>query len=109
MIGDDTTLPGSFGLRITGRGVKSWIAMYRVEDAKNPGKKVQRFWTLGHYPAISLAAAREIARDALKTAGRNIDPIEERKEAKRKSTTQSGQIILIYNVYVAMQLYLGLR
>ncbi|MDH3281073.1 MAG: tyrosine-type recombinase/integrase [Gammaproteobacteria bacterium] len=88
VIGDDTTLPGSFGLRITDRGVKSWIAMYRVEDAKNPGKKVQRFWTLGRYPALSLATAREMARDALKTAGRDIDPIEERKEAKRKKARE---------------------
>lgn len=83
-VSDDTTLPGSFGLRVTSRGVKSWVAMFRVEDERNPGTKNQRFFTLGHYPAISLAEAREIAREALKVAGRGVDPIEAKKAEKRE-------------------------
>ena len=40
VISNDTTLAGSFGLRITDRGVKSWVAMYRVNGAQDGhGKK----------------------------------------------------------------------
>jgi len=83
IIGNDTTLPGSFGLRITDKGAKTWVVMYRVENGQSVGKRRQRFLTLGRYPAIPLALAREQAREALKKAGRNIDPIEEEKSVKR--------------------------
>ena len=83
IIGNDTTLPGSFGLRITDKGAKTWVVMYRVENGQSVGKRRQRFLTLGRYPAIPLALARERAREALKKAGRNIDPIEEEKSVKR--------------------------
>ena len=82
VIGDDAGLAGSFGLRVTYRSVKSWIAMYRVENERNPTRKKQRFVTLGRYPATSLAEARELAREALKAAGRGIDSVEAEKKEK---------------------------
>ena len=42
----DAALPG-FGLRISERGIKSWIAYYRQGGVK-------RRLTIGRYPAISL-------------------------------------------------------
>jgi len=83
VVSDDTSLPGSFGLRVTITGVKSWVVMYRVEDERNPGSQKQRFMTLGHYPANTLAEAREKARDALKLAGKGEDPVEARGNVKR--------------------------
>jgi len=95
IIGDDVGLSGSFGLRVTDRGVKSWVAMYRVENERKPGTKRQRFITLGRYPSISLSEARELAREALKTAGRGVDPVEAAKEEQiRKASVRTlGQAV----------------
>jgi integrase len=84
VIGDDVTLSGSFGLRISERGTKTWVAMYRVDDERNPAKKKQRFLTIGPHPAIGLGKARELCRDALKKAGQGTDPIEEEKKERAK-------------------------
>ncbi|MDE2075011.1 MAG: DUF4102 domain-containing protein, partial [Alphaproteobacteria bacterium] len=65
----DTLLPG-FGLRVTSRGKKSWVAMYRLGGR---GARKQRI-TLGSYPALSLAAAREQARDIFAQVSAGRDP-----------------------------------
>jgi len=83
VIGEDATLPGSFGLRLTARGAKSWVAVCRVADPTGPDRRKQRYVTLGRYPALSLAEARERACDVLKEAGKGIDPVEVRAEEKR--------------------------
>lgn len=75
----DTALPG-FGLRITEKGKKSWVVMYRYRDR-------QRRMTLGSYPAFSLAEAREEARAALRSIERGEDPAEKKLSAKRKPPT----------------------
>lgn len=84
VIADETSLPGSFGLRVTGNGVKSWIIMYRIDDPKEPGKIKQQYRKIGSYPSLLLAEAREVARDALKLAGQGIDPIQAKEAGKRK-------------------------
>ena len=84
-ISNDTSLSGSFGLRVTGNGVKSWIIMYRIEDPRKPGKKKQQFRKIGSYPALSLSEARDAARDALKMVGRGVDPIEAREAELREN------------------------
>src|SRR3546814_3397617 len=79
----DATLPG-FGLRITDKGRKSWMVMYRIA-----GK--QKRLTLGHYPALSLADAREDAGKALGKVERGIDPAEEKAAAERQIETRSEE------------------
>ena len=53
----DATFP-AFGLRVTEKGSKSWVLMYRREG------RLRRF-TVGSYPRLSLADARDKARAAL--------------------------------------------
>ena len=84
VVANETSLPGSFGLRVTANGVKSWIIMYRIEDSKRPGKVKQQYRKVGSYPSLSLAQAREVARGALKMAGQGIDPIKAKESEKRK-------------------------
>ncbi|MEE8272316.1 MAG: integrase family protein, partial [Alphaproteobacteria bacterium] len=72
----DRTLPG-FGLRITDKGRKSWVAMYRMH-----GRLCRR--TLGHYPALPLAEARGKARDVMGQAEKGIDPRAESQAAKSR-------------------------
>jgi integrase len=83
-ISGDASLPGSFGIRVTGNGVKTWIIMFRIEDPKRPGKMKQQYRKIGSYPALSLADARTAARDALMMVGRGVDPIEARENEKRE-------------------------
>jgi len=73
----DSMLP-SFGLRISEQGTKSWMVMYRVRGGA-PGK---RRLTLGRYPVISLAKARERARRIFELAFDGIDPAEGRPPAR---------------------------
>jgi integrase len=77
VISTDTSLSGSFGLRITANGAKSWVAMYRLDG------KLKRE-TIGGYPAYTLLQAREQARASLEMAGRGIDPVASRQAEKRK-------------------------
>jgi integrase len=76
-ISTDTSLSGSFGLRITANGAKSWVVMYRLDG------RLKRE-TIGSYPAYSLLQAREQARVSLEMAGRGIDPVASRKAEKIK-------------------------
>lgn len=62
----DELLPG-FGVRLSYNGTKSWFAMVRVS-----GKLIRS--TLGRHPALSLAAARDKARNVKLQAEAGIDP-----------------------------------
>jgi integrase len=61
-------------LRCTDRGVKSWSVVYRPKGAK----EVRRL-TLGRWPGIGVAAARQLAKDVLIEVARGKDPALERK------------------------------
>ena len=65
----DAALPG-FGLRISEKGHKSWVVMYRLGGRAAPKRRV----TLGSYPALSLAKARERARDIFAQVSDGDDP-----------------------------------
>ncbi len=67
----DNLLPG-FGLRMSETGAKTWVLMYRV------GRR-QRRLTLGKYPALGLAKAREKAREALDQLDHGTDPAAHRR------------------------------
>ena len=72
----DAMLPG-FGLRITDKGAKSWVVMYRVRG------RLRRL-TLGSYPAISLKDARREAGEAMREAAAGNDPATMKALAKRQ-------------------------
>ncbi len=72
----DAMLPG-FGLRITDKGAKSWVVMYRV------GGRLRRL-TLGSYPAISLKDARREAGEAMREAAKGNDPATMKALAKHQ-------------------------
>lgn len=74
----DLNLPG-FGLRISPGGKKSWFIVYRNRAGK------QRRMTLGSYPRLSLAEAREEARKALGRAELGIDPQDEKIASRRSA------------------------
>lgn len=80
----DTGSPG-LSLRITARGGRSWSLMYRFAGHL-------RRDTLGEYPEITLAKARDLAREALELVSAGTDPrklveAQEAAEAARKANT----------------------
>ena len=68
-----------FGVRVSVGGKKSFILMYRV------GRRLRRF-TLGRYPHLSLADARDKAREALQKVARGGDPMVEKIEDRQAET-----------------------
>src|SRR4051812_42547466 len=76
----DSSLPG-FGIRITDKGTRSWVLMYRMS-----GGGSKRRMTLGTFPMLSLAEARQAAGDALQKVERGIDPVAEKAAAKHRDS-----------------------
>jgi len=76
----DSNLTG-FGVRVTQRGVRTFFVRYRT------GGKRRRY-KIGRYPALSLADARDMARDLLGRVARGEDPAEERRQ--RRAEIQAG-------------------
>jgi integrase len=74
----DAKTPG-FGLRVTANGARSWIVMYERN-------RRARMLTLGSYPTMPLAEARECGREALLAAQRGRDPAGE-KQTERAADT----------------------
>ncbi len=74
----DESLPG-FGVRVSPSGHKSFCLFYRR------GKRLRRF-TLGRFPALSLAQARALARDALLEVARGGDPAVNKTETRQADT-----------------------
>ncbi|MBN1567415.1 MAG: tyrosine-type recombinase/integrase [Acidobacteria bacterium] len=81
----DDSLPG-FGLRITPNGDKTFCVKYRIA-----GK--QRRFTLGRYPAIGLATAREMARDAFELVRKGTDPALAKREAEQATFEQERKAL----------------
>jgi integrase len=71
----DQHLPG-FGLRVSSRGRKTWIAMYRV----NRKEVMETIGTM--YIMPSVAQARDAARASMIKARQGINPVEERRAAE---------------------------
>lgn len=74
----DEGLPG-FGLRVSPGGRKTWVAVYRHNN------RLRRM-TLGVFPHVSLAEARDKAKDALHDAGNGGDPATTKTEERRAET-----------------------
>ena len=81
----DDVVPG-LGLRVNS-GSKSWVLFYRerlpdTSGGFTSGKRKKR-WTLGPYPALSLAEARAKAQRALsQLTTKGIDPAIGKREAR---------------------------
>jgi integrase len=67
----DAVVPG-FGVRVSETGRKTFILIARFPESKNPTRR-----KLGLYGALSLAQARDMARDWLELLRRGKDPKEE--------------------------------
>ena len=72
----DALLPG-FGVRVSPKGTKSFILMYRFNGHL-------RRQTLGRYPLLSLAEARQKAKDILLKAQMNDDPADKLAGKRKK-------------------------
>ena len=59
-------------LRVAPTGTKSWVLLYRQ------GRRLRR-WTLGRYPTLSLADARDRSRAGLRTASAGDDPAQAKR------------------------------
>src|SRR5262245_44879994 len=70
----DSIVPG-LALRVSPNGTKAFVVLYRV------GRKARRL-TLGRYSAITLAEARQKARQALRQVQEGKDPATEKQRAR---------------------------
>ncbi|MBI4864360.1 MAG: integrase family protein [Candidatus Riflebacteria bacterium] len=75
-----------FGLRVSSTGRKSWIVGVRVLKG---GKRVFTRIVLGSYPGMSLAEAREKAREAKTLALEDKDPRAPRQKRRAVAVEQS--------------------
>ena len=74
----DVTLPG-FGLRVTPKGRKTFTVRYRING-------VMHRMTLGTYPRLTLADARDRARKAFAEVEQHRDPLLARQRAQQAPT-----------------------
>ena len=70
---------GGLALRVSPHGAKSWVLLYRVH------RRLRR-WTLGTFPTLSLADAREQARVGLREVALGRDPALAKREARIAET-----------------------
>jgi len=69
----------SFGMRVTSTGHRSWMCLYRYKGEK-------RRYTIGTYPQLGLADARERAKEILRRAAKGEDPASEKKRERKAET-----------------------
>lgn len=85
----DKRLPG-FGLRVTDGGHRSFIVRGRIKGKPQPVRR-----TIGDYPALALADARETARAWLAALERGVDPaalVAEELAAAEKARRQAARL-----------------
>lgn len=69
---------GGFCLRVTPTGKKSWVYSYKFEN------KSKRF-TVGYYPALTVAEARKAVGDAGLLKDKGIDPMQDKRDKSLKA------------------------
>jgi integrase len=82
----DRNLPG-FGLRVSPKGRKSFIVQYRVRGTKGTAWK-ERQVVLGTLAFLTVAEARDRARQYKAQASQGIDPVEQTKAAEQAEAVQ---------------------
>jgi len=85
----DSVVP-ALAVRVGASGTKSWVLFYRrrVEAESGqwvPSRELTR-WTLGRYPAISVAEARRRAKAALVGLEDGLDPAHDKQDARQIRT-----------------------
>jgi len=85
---------GGFGIRITPKGVKTWIYRYKINEQTDK-------LTLGHYPAMSLANAKKafLELSELRKDGYNPKTILQQK-TEQKNNTVKKLILSWYTNYI---------
>lgn len=81
----DTELRG-FGLRITPKGVKSYVLQYRLK-----GKPARRMTLGGHGNPWTVESARREAERRLIKIRQGIDPVEEERQKEREAAEQAAE------------------
>lgn len=84
----DATNSG-FGVRVSQKGRKTWVARYRKGSAYKRMK-------IGHYPNISLADARNEARKILAKVYEGEDPSLDKKVRRKASSVTVNQLASAY-------------
>jgi integrase len=82
----DRSFP-AFGLRVFPSGIKSFVLFYRQHG------RLRRM-TIGRYPKVTLAAAREKARKALDAVSEGEDPAKTRITAKGRTFSALGKLYI---------------
>jgi len=72
----DALVPG-FGLRVTDRGAKSYVVYRRWPGNRAPARR-----TIGDVKSVTLAEARDKAREWITLAERGFDPAEQQRQSK---------------------------
>ncbi|MEX0315149.1 MAG: integrase arm-type DNA-binding domain-containing protein [Allomuricauda sp.] len=80
-----------FGLRVTPKGIKSWIVQYQSNERS---RKI----TIGHYPKMSLSGARELYVDMNLNIEFGADPVEEKRQRiqRQKEDIKLNQLLDLY-------------
>jgi integrase len=95
----DGEVPG-LCFRVTASGARSWLIRYRVK-----GQPGQRCVVPGPYPTVSLAAARQRAREIIAAAKRGEDLAEgERKRAAVAAATKSDTVANVAEEFIRRSL-----
>lgn len=79
-------------LRVTAGGVKSWVVRYRFGG-------VQRRYKLGEFPAMSLADARQEARETIRSVHLGCDPQQVKIEARRAEQSEAQTVRQVIKDY----------
>jgi integrase len=86
--------------RVTATGARSWLIRYRVK-----GRTGQRYVVPGPYPTVSLADARQRAREIIAAAKRGEDlPEEERRRATIAAATTPDMVANVSEEYIRRSL-----
>ena len=90
----DTVVP-PLRLRVSDKGAKHWSVVYRVSGAGDGGKKgSMKRMSLGDYPRVTIAKARDAARDALDLAERGANPAHQRKSEAIERNARTFEAIV---------------
>jgi integrase len=85
----DPDLPG-FALRVTSKGVRSFVLHYRPKSGSHKGKLTR--WTIGRLGELSLAEARRLARDArIAVRDQGADPARDSRHSEPEDGPETYQ------------------